>query len=263
MSDLKITLVQTQQFWEDKEKNLAHFDQLICGLDHAEIDVLIFPEMFQTGFSMNTQKMSEPMEKAPSIVWLKNKSETFGCLCIASLIIENQGQYFNRMVACFPDGSIEYYDKIHLFSLAKEDQHFTPGNSKKIITYKGWRIMLQICYDLRFPESARNSVGRNNLFDYDVLLYVANWPEKRISHWNALLPARAIENQSYVVAVNRVGTDKNQLTYSGCSQVIAPDGNYLIQPIQQGDILLSTTLSHAFQSTFRTQLSFLKDRFLK
>lgn len=262
MSDLKITLVQTQQFWEDKEKNLAHLEQLVSGLGHAETDVLIFPEMFQTGFTMNTKKLSEPMDNAPSIHWLKKKSETLGCLCIASLIIEQQGQYFNRMVACFPDGYLEYYDKIHLFSLAKEDQYFTPGNSKKIIKYKGWRIMLQICYDLRFPETGRNSVALNKLFDYDVLLYVANWPEKRISHWNALLPARAIENQSYVVAVNRVGTDKNQLTYTGCSQVIAPNGNYLIAPIQQGDILLSTTLNQDFQSTYRTQLSFLKDQSL-
>jgi predicted amidohydrolase len=200
------------------------------------------------------------MENAPSIQWLKNKATTLNCLCIASLIIEDQGQYFNRMIACFPDGSLDYYDKIHLFSLAKEDAHFTPGDSKKIITYKGWRIMLQICYDLRFPETGRNSVSANGIFDYDLLLYVANWPEKRISHWNTLIPARAIENQAYVAAVNRIGKDENNLSYSGCSQIVSPNGDYLSPPLIEAESLTTSSLSRGLLLDLRAGLSFLKDK---
>jgi len=260
MQDLTVSLVQTQQFWEDKSKNLAHFEQLLNEQLQTPTDVIVFPEMFHTGFTMQVESLAEEMHTSMGIAWLKKIAKEKDALCLASLIIRDSGAYFNRMVAVFPDGELAHYDKIHLFTLAKEDQHFSPGTKRNIIQYKGWKMLLQICYDLRFPENARNSVLSDGTFEFDAIIYVANWPERRVGHWNALLPARAIENQCYVVAVNRVGHDENKLTYNGCSQVISALGDFEILPMDSDEKIESVKLSAESLSETRSKLAFLKDK---
>ena len=260
MQNLTVSLVQTRQFWEDKLKNLAHFEQLLQAQLNAPTDIIIFPEMFHTGFSMNVETLAEEMDDSVGMDWLKKVAKERNALCLASLIVKESNQYFNRMVAVFPEGNLVHYDKIHLFTLAKEDEHFSAGENRTILSFRGWRILLQVCYDLRFPENARNSVLTDGSFEFDAIIYVANWPERRIHHWNALLPARAIENQCYVVAVNRVGSDENQLTYNGCSQVLSPMGEFEVIPIQTDELVVSSTLNCDSLLDVRSKLAFLKDR---
>jgi predicted amidohydrolase len=209
---------------------------------------------------MNTELLAEEIDNSQGIQWLAKVAKERRALCLASLIIKDSNHFFNRMVAIFPDGKLEFYDKIHLFTYAKEDEHFSAGQQRKIIEYKGWKILLQICYDLRFPENARNSVLHDGSFEFDAIIYVANWPERRIAHWNALIPARAIENQCFVIAANRVGRDENQLTYNGCSQVVSPMGIHQVEPISETEKLLSTALSWKELQETRIKLAFLKDR---
>lgn len=260
MSDLKVALVQTQQFWEDKTANLQHFNSLLASELSESVDVLIFPEMFHTGFTMNTAALAENMDNSIGLNWLKNKSKAYDCLCLASLIITENERYFNRMVAVHPNGKVDHYDKIHLFSLAKEDEHYAPGNEKTIVEFRGWKLLLQVCYDLRFPENSRNSVQQNGDFEFDAIIYVANWPERRIAHWDKLLPARAIENQCYVLAVNRVGSDNNQLDYNGSSQIIDALGDYLVLPFIDNQGIKTAHISKEKLSEVRQKLTFLKDR---
>ena len=217
MQDLKITLVQTKQFWEDKAANLKHFESHLSQIDQPT-DIIILPEMFHTSFTMNAKEMSENME-GEGVLWLKSKAKKYDAAIVASLIIEENSNAFNRMIFVSPDGKIEWYNKRKLFGLAKEDKHYTPGKKNTIVKYKGWKLLLQVCYDLRFPENARNGIEQGEC-DYDAIVYVANWPEKRNMHWKLLLQARAIENQCYVVGVNRVGTDANNLSYSGDSCIM-------------------------------------------
>jgi len=260
MSDLKIAGVQTHQFWEDKAKNLAHFDELLIKSNLSEVDVLVFPEMFHTGFSMNASSLYEEMDNSIGIDWLKQKSNQYDCLTIASLIIMENEKYFNRMVAVYPNGTIEHYDKRCLFSFAGEDKVFSAGENEKIIQYKGWNILLQVCFDLRFPENARNEIVKNDTAKYDFVIYVANWPKKRILHWEKLLPARAIENQVYVLGINRVGMDGNQHEYNGKSCLYSPTGDTLaeLQDSQEG-ILYGTIDKESIQN-IREKMNFLADR---
>jgi omega-amidase len=260
MSDLKVALVQTQQYWEDKNANFVHFDALLEAEIHEAIDVLIFPEMFHTGFTMNAKELAESMDNSPGLDWLSSKSKKYNCLCVASLIINENGQYFNRMVAVHPDGKIDYYDKINLFSLAKEDEYYTAGKTKTIVQFRGWKLLLQVCYDLRFPENARNSVQNEENFEYDAIIYVANWPERRIAHWEKLIPARSIENQCFTIAVNRVGEDNNALFYNGSSQIVDPMGEYILSPEYHDVKAQVRTLSRALLVDTRKKLAFLKDR---
>jgi predicted amidohydrolase len=260
MQNLKVSIVQTQQFWEDKEKNLKHFEKLLEEQLLEETDVIVFPEMFHTGFSMNVTSLAETIENSDGISWLQQIALSRDALCLASLIIEENNQYFNRMVAVHPDGKVLHYDKIHLFSLAHEDQYYSPGKKRTIVHFKDWKILLQICYDLRFPENARNSIIPSGEFEFDVIIYVANWPERRIVHWDKLLAARAIENQCYVVALNRVGTDNNRLTYNGSSQIITAMGTYEIEPMLELEQVRTTQLSMSSLAEVRTNLAFLKDR---
>jgi len=260
MSDLKVATVQTQQFWEDKEVNLLHFDALLSSELSETVDVLIFPEMFHTGFTMNAEALAESMEDSLGINWLKTKANSYDCLCVASLIIKENEHYFNRMVAVHPDGKVDYYDKIHLFSLAKEDAHYSPGNKKIIVEFRGWKLLLQVCYDLRFPENSRNAVQEDDSFEFDAIIYVANWPERRIAHWDALLPARAIENQSYVIAVNRVGTDNNDLNYNGSTQALDAMGDYIMERAISDQGVYVSSLSMETLKDVRQKLAFLKDR---
>lgn len=217
MQDLRVTLVQTEQFWENKEKNLNHFTELLANIEST--DLIILPEMFHTGFSMNAESLAEPMDNSLGINWLKEKAIQKNAALYTSLIIKENNKFYNRGIFIEPDGKITTYDKRKTFGLAGEDKIYQAGDEKVIVNYKGWNIQLQICYDLRFPEISRNKIVDNKPL-YDVLIYVANWPEKRNEHWKSLLQARAIENQSYVIGINRIGKDENQLTYSGDSMII-------------------------------------------
>jgi omega-amidase len=256
MQNLTVTLIQTNQHWEDKKKNLTHFEAHLAELSQ-QTDIIIFPEMFHTGFTMSAREMAEDMDGL-GISWLKQVAQKYDCAVVASLIIKESVNYFNRMVFITPDGAIQYYDKRKLFTLANEHVHYAAGDSNVIVKYKGWKILLQICYDLRFPEQCRNRVKDNGEFLYDLLLYVANWPERRSHHWRTLLAARAIENQCYVAAVNRVGTDANQLNYVGDSMVINALGELLLYE-QHEEKVASTQLDAAALIDVRGKLAFLKD----
>jgi len=220
MQNLKITLIQTKLAWEDKKKNLAMFDEKIDKIEE-KTNLIILPEMFSTGFSMNTEKLAEEME-SPAISWLLLKSKRKNADIIGSLIIRENGKFFNRLVWVKPSGDLFTYDKKHLFRYAGEEKVFSAGDSNILVDLCGWKIRPFICYDLRFPLWTRNF---NN--QYDLAIFIANWPEKRTAHWNALLPARAIENQCFVAGLNIVGKDGKGLTYSGDSCIIDPVGKFL------------------------------------
>lgn len=256
MQDLKVTLIQVNQEWEDKEVNLTHFNNMFSEIDNPT-DVIVLPEMFQTAFTMNVETMTETMD-GTSLSWLKQKSREKDAAIIASLIIEEDGNYYNRMVFVTPDLQVRHYDKRKLFTLAKEDKHYTAGKENTIVEYKGWKLLLQVCYDLRFPEVARNKV-LDGAYDYDAIVYVANWPEKRSLHWKVLLQARAIENQCYVIGVNRVGEDANALNYSGDSCLISPIGE-IEQYHAYDEIIMSDMLEAEALEETRSKLPFLQDQ---
>lgn len=248
---LNFTLIQPDIVWEDKHTNIKQYEQYIVEAQ-ARKEVVVLPEMFSTGFSMNPEKLAEPMD-GPTVQWMADMARNHKCILTGSLIIEEDGNYYNRMLWVQPDGNIGIYDKRHLFSYAGEEKHYTGGSSRMIVSVKGIRICLQVCYDLRFPVWARN---QNE--EYDVLLYVANWPERRSMPWKALLQARAIENMSYVIGVNRVGNDGNNIYHSGDSSVFSPLGELLWQ--ESGKAAVHTiTLGKEEVIKARRQFGFLKD----
>lgn len=255
MHDLTITLVQADQIWENVQANLDHYESLLSTVEST--DLIILPEMFQTAYSMNTS-LCETMD-GPSILWLKKIAAQKDCAIYSSLMIREGNKHYNRGVFAFPSGEFETYDKRKTFSLAKENDHFASGQNERIVSWRGWNIQLQICYDLRFPEIVRNRIDENGTPAYDLIVYVANWPEKRSAHWDALLKARAIENQSYVVGVNRVGTDAKDFTYSGNSQIVDALGiTTSLTPkkeIVQTHVITGTNLKK-----IREMLPFLSDR---
>lgn len=255
MQDLKIALLQTTQYWEDKQKNLSHFEQKLSTL---RCDLLLLPEMFQTGFTMNSTDMAEDISSSPSISWLQKIAKEKNTAIYTSLIIRDKNTYYNRGVFVKPTGEISHYNKRKTFTLAKENEHYQSGNEERIVAYLGWKINLQICYDLRFPELCRNRIESNGQPAYDLLLYVANWPERRIAHWDALLKARAIENQTFVAAVNRIGKDYNELLYNGHSSVIDPLGEVCIS--SDTEELLQLVIKPTKLLEIREKLPFLKDR---
>lgn len=220
MNDLTITTVQAALHWEDKLKNLKMFDAMFENIENT--DLIILPEMFNTGFSMQSDLLAESMN-GETVEWMKANSKRYNAAICGSLIIKENDHFFNRLIFVEPNGAISYYDKQHLFSMGDEDKHYSAGNKSLILNYNNWRINLLICYDLRFPESLRNTSEN----PYDLAIVVANWPDKRIEHWDVLIRARAIENQCYMVGVNRVGLDGNEVIHSGHSQVIHPFGEIL------------------------------------
>lgn len=222
MQDLSITLIQTHLIWEDIDANLALFNDLIDDI-REPTDLVILPEMFSTGFSMNAGKLAEEMS-GRAVAWLRRKAAEKNTEIAGSLMVKDGGRYFNRLVWARPDGSTVTYDKKHLFRYAGEEKVYTAGRRLVTMNLNGWRIRPFICYDLRFPIWVRN-LGPA----YDLAVFVANWPARRAAHWRALLRARAIENQSYVAAVNRVGTDGNGFEYSGHSALVDPTGNVLFE----------------------------------
>ena len=248
---LHITLIQSDIVWEDKAANLAHFEEVIAGIT-ARKHVVILPEMFSTGFSMSPELLAEPMD-GKSVQWMADMAVKHRCILTGSLIIEDDGKYYNRMLWVQPDGRIGFYDKRHLFGFAGEDKHYTPGDTRMIAQVNGWRINLMVCYDLRFPVWARNYGNA-----YDVLIYAANWPEKRVTAWKTLLQARAIENMCYVAGVNRIGSDGKGHQYTGDSSVFGPLGEPLWQ--HTGTAACHTiTLDKAVLDKARTDLPFLND----
>ena len=222
MQNLIVTLIQTDLDWEDAEANLHRFDDILDRLD-VDTDLIILPEMFSTGFSMNADRLAEKMQ-GETVEWLREKARHFQSDVFGSLIIVENGRYYNRLCWTRPEGQMLTYDKKHLFRYAGEEKIYAAGRSRIVAEIKGWRIRPFICYDLRFPVWNRN-IGN----EYDVAVYIANWPERRAAHWKCLLEARAIENQVYVIGVNRIGTDGNGIYYSGDSSIIDPQGKVLFR----------------------------------
>lgn len=248
---LNISLIQADIVWEDKAANLAQYEQYIAGIQEKK-EVVVLPEMFSTGFTMNTQALGETMD-GPTVQWMKDMAAKYRCILTGSLIIQEGEHYYNRLLWVQPDGVVGHYDKRHLFAYGDEHNHFTAGGKRLITSVKGFRICPLVCYDLRFPVWARN------LGDvYDVLLYVANWPDKRSLAWKTLLQARAIENQCYVVGVNRVGMDFKGLNYSGDSSVFGPLGEMICQETNKA-IVQTVTLEKDVVTKTREQLPFLND----
>jgi omega-amidase len=263
---LMITTIQTHLFWEDKTANLAMLEEKIAAI--AKTEVVVLPEMFSTGFSMQPTKFAEPMD-GPTVQWMKNVSAKNRVILTGSLIIEDNGQYFNRLIWMLPNGQFGFYNKRHLFAYAGEHHHYTPGQKRLIASVKGWKINLQVCYDLRFPVWARQSPthfvtedtgaeSNQHRPEYDVLIYVANWPERRSHAWRSLLMARAIENQCYVVGVNRVGNDGNNIYHSGDSLIIDPLGE-IIYHGQHTEEAFTATLSKEHLEEVRNRFPFWRD----
>lgn len=219
-------------------------------------EIVILPEMFSTGFSMSAEKLAETMD-GETVLWMKRVAAEKKIILTGSAIIEGEpGKYYNRLLWVLPNGQYGYYDKRHLFAYAEEDQHYHAGNKRLIASVKGWKINLLICYDLRFPVWARQQAGENP--EYDLLIYVANWPERRAEAWRSLLKARAIENQSYVIGVNRVGNDGKEIHYSGESMVIDPLGELLYTKKEEEDIF-TIVLDQEHLKQIRERFPFWKD----
>jgi omega-amidase len=218
MQDLRITIVQADLVWENSVNNLSNFDRKLSELKE-KTDLIVLPEMFSTGFSMNPQKCAEAMDGA-SMRWLSAKAKELKSVITGSLLITENKQYYNRLIMMYPDGSYRQYDKRHLFRLAGENEIYTAGNTKFVTEVNGWKICPLICYDLRFPVWSRNTYKKDSGYEYDCLVYVANWPARRSFVWKSLLVARAIENQAYVAGINRIGNDGNSIPHAGDSMVL-------------------------------------------
>jgi predicted amidohydrolase len=246
-----VSLIQAPLVWENPSENRLYFEQKIKAISQ-HTDLIVLPEMFTSGFTMKPKQVAETMQGV-TISWLIEIAKGKNAAITGSLVIQEEEQFFNRMVFVFPSGKVEYYDKRHLFTLAGEEKVYQPGKEKKIIEFDNWKICMQVCYDLRFPVFARNTG------DYDLLLYVANWPKVRINAWDILLKARAVENLAFVIGVNRIGTDANEHEYIGHSQVIDELGNYLLEP-QLNEHVFHVELSKEKMLETRKKLNFLNDR---
>jgi omega-amidase len=248
---MKISIIQASLHWQNKAKNLQSFAEKLLPLK-GETDIIVLPEMFSTGFSMQAETLAETMN-GTTFQWMKTQANFLQSVVVGSFICIENNQYFNRLIWVQPDGIYHQYDKRHLFSLAGEDKYFTAGTHRKIIEYKGFRFCPFVCYDLRFPVWSRNDNA------YDVLIYVANWPVPRVHHWDALLQARAIENQAFTIGVNIFGEDGNGLKYSGHSSIYDYAGTLLYKICDREDIA-STELSLEALNVYRNRFGFLKDQ---
>ena len=253
---LTFTLIQTDLVWEDIDANLALLEEKINAIS-TKTEIIVLPEMFSTGFSMNPEKVAETME-GKALQWMKRIATSKRVILTGSLAIKENERYYNRLIWMLPNGQFSYYDKRHLFAFAGEDNHYTSGNKRLIAQVKGWKINLQVCYDLRFPVWARQQSTDEQEAEYDILLYVANWPERRSLAWKTLLTARAIENQCYAIGVNRVGNDGNNIYHSGDSMVINPLGETIYTKANETDTYTFTLEKESLLS-IRKQLPFLKD----
>ncbi|CAM4327012.1 amidohydrolase [Gillisia hiemivivida] len=251
MENLNIALLQVDLFWENIKKNLKLFEEKIESVN-TEVDLFILPEMFSTGFSMNAEKLAES-ENGPTLKWMQRVASEKNAAITGSIIVKEKDEYFNRLYFVFPDSTFKKYDKHHTFTLAKEHETYSAGNERLQVEYKGWKICPLICYDLRFPVWARNTE------DYDLLIYVANWPKPRILAWDVLLQARAIENMSYCAGVNRIGLDGNNHEYTGHSAVYDSLGKPLNDQEEAAFTKVVTLDKNQLLDT-RKKFKFLQDR---
>ncbi len=250
--NLKLAIIQSDLTWENPEQNLENFTSKIDSIT-GEPDLVVLPEMFSSGFTMTPQNVAESMD-GKAVNWMiKMAAKTHAAIC-GSLVIKENNHYFNRFILAEPNGTTHSYDKRHTFTLAGEDKVYQAGTNKVIIHYKGWKICPLVCYDLRFPVWARN------VEDYDLLIFVANWPKPRIVAWNTLLKARAIENMCYCAGVNRVGLDANNYAYSGHSAIYDGLGEKLTNLIEEQEGIDVVQLNKAHLSTIRSKLKFLDDK---
>lgn len=248
---MQVSIIQAPLFWENPEVNRNYFAAKIQNIPEETL-LVVLPEMFTSGFTMNPHEVAEDMDGI-TVTWMKTTAMNRNLALMGSMVIREEGLFYNRLLFVFPTGEVEYYDKRHLFSLAGEDKIYTKGNEKKIINYLGWRICPLICYDLRFPVFSRFNE------DYDLLIYVANWPQPRIGAWDVLLKARAIENMSYVIGVNRIGEDVNENVYPGHSQILDYFGNYLAEHSEK-EFVTSVRLDKELMLANRNKFGFLRDR---
>jgi predicted amidohydrolase len=248
---MKIALIQSDLVWENPKANRVRFEEKINGIKDS-VDLIVLPEMFSTGFTMNPSAVAETMQ-GETVVWMQTLAKARNMAIIGSIVIEEKGNFYNRMLFVFPSGNIQFYDKRHLFTLAGEDKIYTAGHQKLIVDYLGWKICPMVCYDLRFPVFSRN------VENYDLLLYVASWPEKRVNAWDVLLKARAIENMSYNIGVNRIGVDANGHHYSGHSQLVDYLGDYLVAPDEKENVFV-VELNKEKMIIARQKLGFLNDK---
>jgi len=258
MSSLTITSIQTNLYWEDKQSNLKMLEQKIHSIED-KTEIIVLPEMFSTGFCMQPKLFAEKMD-GETIGWMKDICQHYGIILTGSIIIEEDNKFYNRLIWMLPTGDFGYYDKRHLFAYAGENNFYTAGNKRLIASVKGWKINLQICYDLRFPVWSRQKTfdKEMNSPEYDLIINVANWPAKRSHAWKTLLCARAIENQAYIIGVNRVGTDGNNIFHSGNSLVIDPLGEVLYHVAEEEDIS-TITLQKEKLIEIRERFPFLND----
>ncbi|NRB47551.1 MAG: amidohydrolase [Saprospiraceae bacterium] len=248
---MKVSLIQTALSWEDRAANLDQIGAQLAQLPTAT-DLVVLPEMFTTGFTMNPAQVAEQTD-GPTLDWLRRQAAQLDAAITGSFVVEENGNFYNRLAWVFPDGKFKTYDKRHLFTLAGEDQFYTAGTDRLIIEWKAWKICPLICYDLRFPVWSRNDIG------YDLLIYVANWPERRRHHWRSLLMGRAIENQVYTIGLNRVGVDGKDIRYTGDSCVIDYNGE-LRASLTIDTAVVTIELDKASQTAFRERYAFLADQ---
>lgn len=249
---LKTAILQVDLVWEDRQRNLRIFSEKIEEINE-EVDLIVLPEMFSTGFSMNAAALAENVN-GPTVKWMQESAKKKNAAITGSIIIKENSNFYNRLFFVFPNGTYKTYDKRHTFTLAKEDQTYTAGKERLIVEYKGWKICPLICYDLRFPVWARNTT------EYDLLIYVANWPETRIHAWDILLQARAIENMSYCIGVNRTGLDGNDYRYNGHTAVYDCLGKNLCAPDRSSEFTEIVSLDRTSLTETRDKLKFLQDR---
>ncbi|KAB2813977.1 amidohydrolase [Phaeocystidibacter luteus] len=251
MNDLKVSLVQTALHWEDAKANRAHFDSLLASVE--DVDIIFLPEMFSTGFSMKPEELAEPMG-GPTVSWMMAQAAAKSAVIAGSVIILEEGNYFNRLIWAEPNGIVKSYDKRHRFTYAGEDEHYTAGADRPTWELKGWKVRPQVCYDLRFPVWSRNDN------DYDLIFYVANWPERRNYPWKTLLRARAIENMACVVGLNRVGEDGNGVAHSGDSVILNALGEPIAEATPHQEEVITAVLSKEELQSTRERFRFLNDR---
>lgn len=254
--DLQLALIQTPLYWENATANRAMLEEKMASLQ-SPVDLIILPEMFTTGFTMNAPHVSEVMN-THSIRWMQQQAAVHQCALTGSLVIREGDAFYNRLIFMYPDGHYQYYDKQHLFRMTGEQDHYDPGKQRLIVEWKGWKIQPLICYDLRFPGWSRNHYSpETDALDYDLLIYVANWPAIRETAWQILLQARAIENHAYCAGVNRIGTDGNGVAYSGKSGVASPSGGWMSLLNEEdsiGRITLSADKLKAYREKFPAYL---------
>ncbi len=239
-SSLRICLVQMDLAWENPQLNWSKASNLLRD-EVGKHDLIILPEMFTTGFSMKPALLAESAEDGDTLAWMQFHAAKLGAIVVGSLIVEEDGKYYNRLMVVGQEGLVLKYDKRHLFRMSGENEVYAAGDELPVFSLNGWRICPMICYDLRFPVWSRNGMNPEGRMWYDLLLYVANWPERRVAHWKALLQARAIENQVWVAGVNRVGTDGNDIVYSGDSMIVDALGTIAAHEVGK-EVLLTATL---------------------